>query len=70
MLQSSKKVLDLVLGKSVLQSHVLALEKGVLCGVTVRCTLKQALVIADVMSSTLVSVQERHIIVIQFLGQG
>lgn len=57
----------LVLVESLLQRNVLALVKLVLGGTAERGSLVKTLVVCDVVSSTLVSVQERHVIVIQVL---
>lgn len=56
-----------MLGESLLQSNVLALVKLVLHRTTERSTLVETFVVCDVVSGTLVSVQEWHIVVVQVL---
>lgn len=58
---------SLVLGESLLQRNVLTLVKLVLDGAAERGAFVKTLVVCDVVSGTLVSVQERNIIVVQIL---
>lgn len=60
----------LVLRESLLQGHILALVELVLWTIAEGRSFKQTVVVVDVVGSTLVSVQERHIVVIQLFGQG